>query len=113
MAEPERALHCPECGFVNAEGANYCQRCGAFLGQVDEPADSTTATYRIDESGDLVPVDLDDVVQQGRGHRKPWVGVLAARSGVGEKAECPARDTQQEADVVGRVARHATTDFLQ
>ena len=27
------ALHCPECGFVNAEGANYCQKCGAFLGR--------------------------------------------------------------------------------
>ena len=34
--QPRRASrpwrsHCPECGFVNAEGANYCQRCGAFL----------------------------------------------------------------------------------
>jgi pSer/pThr/pTyr-binding forkhead associated (FHA) protein len=25
------AQHCPECGFGNADGANYCQRCGAFL----------------------------------------------------------------------------------
>ena len=25
------ALHCTECGFVNVEGANYCQRCGALL----------------------------------------------------------------------------------
>ena len=25
-------VHCPECGFVNAEGANYCQKCGAYLG---------------------------------------------------------------------------------
>ena len=25
------AIHCPECGFVNAEGANYCQKCGAYL----------------------------------------------------------------------------------
>ena len=24
------ARHCPECGFVVAEGANYCQKCGAF-----------------------------------------------------------------------------------
>ena len=24
------AVHCPECGFVNAEGANYRQKCGAF-----------------------------------------------------------------------------------
>ncbi len=26
------AVHCPECGFVNPEGANYCQKCGAYLG---------------------------------------------------------------------------------
>jgi len=32
------ALHCPECGFVNADGANYCSRCGAFLGAVREKA---------------------------------------------------------------------------
>ena len=24
------AVHCPECGFANAEGANYCQKCGAY-----------------------------------------------------------------------------------
>ena len=26
------AVHCPECGFANPEGANYCQKCGAYLG---------------------------------------------------------------------------------
>jgi len=61
------ALHCPECGFVNAEGANYCSRCGAYLGAAREKATSTqsepaTATYRIDETGELVPVDVGDVV---------------------------------------------------
>src|SRR4051794_27640215 len=61
------ALHCPECGFVNADGANYCSRCGAYLaadrertgGQTGEPA---TATDRIDETGALVPVDVGNVV---------------------------------------------------
>ena len=53
------AVHCPECGFVNDEGANYCQRCGALLargeGSASEPV---TATYRIDEDGELVPVRI-------------------------------------------------------
>jgi hypothetical protein len=59
------ALHCPECGFVNAEGANYCSRCGAYLGAArDKTAqgEPATATYRIDETGELVPVDVGDVV---------------------------------------------------
>ncbi|HVW17096.1 MAG TPA: FHA domain-containing protein [Solirubrobacteraceae bacterium] len=55
------AVHCPECGFLNAEGANYCQKCGAFLGQRDAP-EATTATYRVGETGELIPVELDDVV---------------------------------------------------
>ena len=35
------AVHCPECGFANPEGANYCQKCGAYLagrGVPEEPA---------------------------------------------------------------------------
>ena len=57
------ALHCPECGFVNAEGANYCQKCGAHIGA--PPSGTTepvTATYRVGETGELIAVDLDDVV---------------------------------------------------
>jgi hypothetical protein len=59
------ALHCPECGFDNAEGANFCSRCGAKLTAAREkapPAEPATATYRIDETGELVPVDVGDVV---------------------------------------------------
>jgi len=54
--------HCPECGFVNAEGANYCQKCGAFVGPRETPKEPATATYRIDETGELVAVELEDVV---------------------------------------------------
>jgi FHA domain len=57
------AVHCPECGFTNAEGANYCQKCGAYLGERSgQSSESSTATYRIDETGELVPVELDQVV---------------------------------------------------
>src|SRR5215210_3219622 len=60
------AVHCPECGFVNADTANYCQKCGAFLGAHGEShPESQTATYRIDETGELVPVDVDRVVAGG------------------------------------------------
>ena len=47
-------MHCPECGFVNAEGANYCQKCGAYLGAERRDHDGdTTDTYTVDETGEL------------------------------------------------------------
>ena len=46
------ARHCPECGFVVNEGANYCAKCGAYLGPTEQARteDATTATYVIDLS---------------------------------------------------------------
>lgn len=57
------AVHCPECGFVNAEGANYCQKCGAYLSRPEGSEDPTTMTYRVDETGEMHPVDIDEVVE--------------------------------------------------
>jgi pSer/pThr/pTyr-binding forkhead associated (FHA) protein len=75
------AIHCPECGFVNAEGANYCQKCGAYLAAgVDDPAEPTTATYRVGETGEIIPVELDDVVAQEG-------AALVIRSGGGRVGE--------------------------
>ena len=76
------ALHCPECGFVNDDAANYCQKCGAFLGSQEErPAESQTATYRIDENtGELVPVDVEQVVA----HEGAALVVRAGGGRVGE-----------------------------
>jgi pSer/pThr/pTyr-binding forkhead associated (FHA) protein len=71
------ARHCPECGFVVAEGANYCPKCGAFQGAAEAPEeDQTTATYVIDDqTGELKPVDVGDVAAQS--------GALVVRSGGG------------------------------
>jgi hypothetical protein len=76
------ALHCTECGFVNSEGANYCQRCGALLPRSEAEAgdgDPITATYRIDETGDLVPVDLEQIATSG-----PALVIRAGGGRVGE-----------------------------
>jgi len=73
------ARHCPECGFQNAEGANYCQKCGAFIGQPEEHPESSTATYRIDETGELVPVEMEDVTAHG-----PALVIRAGGGRVGE-----------------------------
>lgn len=77
------ALHCPECGFVNADGANYCQKCGAYVAGAREDAggEPSTATYRIDdETGELVPVDVEDVVAHEG-------GALVIRAGGGRVGE--------------------------
>jgi len=58
------AVHCPECGFVNPDGANYCQKCGAFLGRPEGADEPTTMTYTVDEMGEMHPVDIDEVVDQ-------------------------------------------------
>ena len=73
------AQHCPECGFSNAEGANYCQRCGAFLTPADPPPGPTTASYTIGETGDLEPVDLGEVTERG-----PALVIRAGGGRVGE-----------------------------
>jgi hypothetical protein len=81
------AHHCPECGFANAEGANYCQKCGAFVGAAESPKDPATATYRIDETGELIPVELEDVVAQG--------AALVIRAGGGRVGESFALDSDR------------------
>ena len=60
------SIHCPECGFVNAEGANYCQKCGAYLGRPEgaEEQQPTTMSYRVDETGEYQPVDLEEEVDR-------------------------------------------------
>ena len=73
------ARHCPECGFTNTDGASYCQKCGAFVGEGEESQSGSTATYVIDEAGELVPVDLTEVVDDG--------AALVIRAGGGRVGE--------------------------
>ncbi|MDQ6605872.1 MAG: FHA domain-containing protein [Actinomycetota bacterium] len=73
------AQHCPECGFANADGANYCQRCGAFLVTSEAPAGATTATYRVGETGEIEELALEEVVARG--------ATLVIRAGGGRAGE--------------------------
>ena len=72
-------MHCTECGFANAEGANYCQKCGAFLAEAGTLEGDTTAAYQLDETGELKPVDIEQVSGEG--------ATLAIRAGGGRAGE--------------------------
>ena len=71
-------MHCPECGFVNTEGANYCQKCGAFLADVTQEHDNTTAAWQLDETGEIQAVDPETVADDA---------TLVIRSGGGRSGE--------------------------
>jgi FHA domain len=73
------ALHCTECGFVNNEGANYCQRCGSLLEHAVGGSDPITATYRIGETGELDAIEVDDLPARG-----PALVIRAGGGRVGE-----------------------------
>ena len=73
------ALHCPECGFANAEGANYCQRCGAYLATGESPTGATTAAFRLGETGDFEEVSFADIIRRG--------AMLVIRAGGGRAGE--------------------------
>jgi len=72
-------VHCPECGFVSSDGANYCQKCGAHLAISESDVESQTSSWRIDETGEFQEVHLDDAAT-GK-------GVLVIRSGGGREGE--------------------------
>ena len=71
-------MHCPECGFVNAEGANYCQKCGAFLGGIQQ-AGGATMSYTVGETGEQASIPLEEAVAEG--------AALVIRSGGGRAGE--------------------------
>ena len=73
------ALHCSECGFVNPEGANYCQKCGAYLART-EGEDASTMAYKVGETGEYEPVDVTDEVDRAG-------AALVVRSGGGRAGE--------------------------
>jgi len=75
------ATHCPECGTVNPKGANYCQKCGAYLGGPKDGDDEpTTMTYKVDDTGEMQPIDIDEVLEESG-------AALVIRAGGGRAGE--------------------------
>jgi pSer/pThr/pTyr-binding forkhead associated (FHA) protein len=88
------AQHCPECGFANADGASYCQRCGAFLASSEPPPGVSTATYRVGETGEIEALELSDVlggatlvIRAGGGRAGESFALTSDRLTVGRRPE--------------------------
>jgi pSer/pThr/pTyr-binding forkhead associated (FHA) protein len=90
------ALHCTECGFVNGEGANYCQRCGALLTRSEGSGEPVTATYRIGETGDFEAISMDAatargpalVIRAGGGRVGESFSIEEERTTIGRRPDC-------------------------
>lgn len=87
------ANHCPECGFINPEAANYCQKCGTFVGGREGGEEPTTRTYQVGETGEIEAVDIDAEVERAG-------AALVIRSGGGRAGEVFPLDEERTA--VGR-----------
>lgn len=87
------ATHCPDCGLLNPDGSSYCRKCGAFLRVEEKSAEDTTVTYKIDETGELKPVDVERVVDSEG-------AALVVRSGSGHVGQSFPIDSERVA--IGR-----------
>ena len=74
------AVHCPECGFVAGTAANFCPKCGAYLADVGVPNEPTTATYQLQDSGEIAALDVAAVQDRGG-------AALVVRAGGGREGE--------------------------
>lgn len=73
--------HCQECGFVNPEAANYCQKCGTFIGPREGSDEQpVTTTYQVGETGEIAAIDIDAEVERTG-------AALVIRSGGGRAGE--------------------------
>jgi hypothetical protein len=88
------AQHCPECGFANTDGANYCQRCGAFL-PPSEQSGATTATFHLDagELDELGPPPASTrgatlVIRSGGGRAGEAFPLQADHVTIGRRPDC-------------------------
>ena len=80
MEAGRASQHCPECGFLNNAGANFCQKCGAHLPADEQGGDQTTITYKVADTGELQAVDVEQVASNEG-------GALVVRTGGGRSGE--------------------------
>ena len=76
------SIRCTECGQLGAEGANYCQRCGALLVRPEGAGGPATAAFRLDEdTGESAAVELQRSTDRGPAARSCRGAAVAAAMG--------------------------------
>jgi len=86
-------VYCQECGFQNAETANYCSRCGTLI-EKREPAVETTQALSADDVGDLSEGAVDGlegpalVVRSGGGRAGETFRPRGGSTRIGRSPDC-------------------------
>ena len=81
-------MFCPNCGYRNSQGVNFCVRCGASL-IADQPDPQTTMNYAPGESPEALspltgqPDDASLVIRSGGGRAGETYSLSAARTTIG------------------------------
>ncbi len=82
-------MFCPNCGYRNSEGVNYCMRCGASL-IADQPDPQTTMSYSPGDSPEaLQPLERGSperatlVIRSGGGRAGETYALAAERTTIG------------------------------
>jgi pSer/pThr/pTyr-binding forkhead associated (FHA) protein len=82
-------MFCPNCGFKNSEGVNYCARCGTRL-LVEDEGGQTTASYSLSDEDreaqplrELIPEHPTLVIRSGGGRAGETYELVKQRTTIG------------------------------
>jgi hypothetical protein len=81
-------MFCPNCGFKNSEGANFCARCGASL--IADIESQTTLSYAVGEDereahppSELLPEQASLIIRSGGGRAGETYPLTRERTTIG------------------------------
>jgi rubredoxin len=86
-------IYCPECGFQNAEAANYCSKCGALLhtpesGEQTQTFSPAVRDELLESLGELPDAGPALIVRAGGGRTGETFSPRGDRTTIGRSPDC-------------------------